>query len=358
MTAAPARTTAAALGCAAALLLAVAAGVLPAAAQGFPDIPVWSYPGAWHPAAGGDTITARPRTLTVRWLRDPDAEARPDFGGYRIYRATNFGDTASMVLLRRFSKQNPGGGFIGDSLFLWHLPPITALTPESQRIATFIDPDSSGRFVKVCRLRQPQSDPNGVCLSLGDSVLVLIPPPGPHDGFRTWYSITYEARNTTDNDYLDLFLPDLANCANPGSPETCPNLNHKAVNVSNDVSQPREASADPDSHFFARAVEPTGGPTANLARVAVVPNPYRAVETWNPGGGHEIHFINLPPQSLIRIFTLAGDLVRELRHDDAVRDFERWDLKNGMGRDVSSGVYMVRVEAKSFSDQSRFVVIR
>lgn len=354
MTASPTRTTAAALGGAAALLLTliVAAGVRPAAAQTFPDLHVWSYPGAWHPGAGGDTITERPRTLTLRWMRDPDAEARPDFGGYRIYRATNFGDTATMVLIRRFSKQ------FGDSAFTWHFPPISGSTPDAQRIATFIDPDSSGRFIKVCRFRQPQNDPNGFCLSLGDSVMILVPPPGPHDGFRTWYSITYEARNTTDNDYLDLFLPDLANCATPGTPENCPNLNHKAANVSNDVAQPREASADPDSHFFARAVEPTAGPTANLARVAVIPNPYRGIEAWNPGGGHEVHFINLPQQALIRIFTLSGDLVREIRHDDTVRDFERWDLKNENGRDVSSGVYMYRVEAKSFSDQNRFVVIR
>jgi len=356
MIAAPARCGAAALFGAAALLavLATAVGVGPAAAQGgaFPDVAIWSYPGAWHPAANGDTIAERPRTLTVRWMRDPAAEARPDFGGYRIYRATNFGDTTNMVLLRRYSKQ------VRDSLFLWHFPPITNATPDAQRIATFIDPDSSGRFIKVCRLRQPQSDPNGVCLSLGDSVMILVPPPGPHDGFRTWYSITYEARNTTDNDYLDLFLPDLANCANPGSPETCPNLNHKMANVSNDVRQPREASALADSHFFARPVEPTGGPSPNLVRAAVVPNPYRAVEAWNTAEGNEVHFINLPTQALIRIFTISGDLVRELHHDDPVRDFERWDLKNASGRDVSSGVYMYRIESKTLTDQNRFIVIR
>lgn len=346
---------AAALGCAAALVLtlAVAPAIRPAAAQvGFPNLPTWSYPGAWHPGVGADTIEARARTTTVRWLRDPVAEARPDFGGYRIYRATNFGDTTSMMLLRRFSKQS------GDSMFTWHFPPINGATPEGQRIATFIDPDSSGRFEKVCRLRRPQNDPNGTCLSLGDSVRILIPPPGPHDGFRLWYSITYEARNTTDNDYLDLFLPDLANCATPSSPGTCPNLNHKAANVSNDVWEPRAASASPDSHFFARAIEPTGGPTANLTQVTVIPNPYRAVEAWDPAGGNEVHFVNLPAQAHIRIYTLAGDLVRELRHADPVRDFERWDLKNDSGRDVSSGIYMYRVEAQSFSYQNRFIVIR
>ena len=353
MTVAYARSSAAALGCAAALVVTLfGAPTIRSARAQMPNIPVWSYPGAWHPGTGSDTIEARPRTTSVRWLRDPVAEARPDFGGYRIYRATNFGDTTAMVLLRRFSKQ------YDDSLFTWHFPAIDGATPEAQRIATFIDPDSSGRFVKVCRFRRPQNDPNGFCLSPGDSVRILLPPPGPHDGFRLWYSITYEARNTTDNDYLDLFLPDLANCASPGAPETCPNLNHKAANVSNDVWEPRTASAEPDSHFFARAVEPTGGPTANLSRVTVVPNPYRAVEAWNPAGGHEVHFINLPERSHIRIFTLAGDLVRELQHVDAVRDFERWDLKNDSGRDVSSGIYMYRVEAQSFSYQNRFIVIR
>ena len=330
----------------------------PVAAQSdYPNIPAWSFSGAWKPGVGADTIVTRARTLTFRWLRDPAVEARTEFAGYRIYRATSFGDTSSMVLVRRFSRQ------IGDSLFSWHFPAIADSTPLAQRIATFIDPDSAGRFIKVCRLRNPQNDPNGACLSPRDSVLILAPPPGPHDGFRTWYSVTYEARNTTDNDYLDASIPDtldgFARCGvTHTSRDSCPNLNHKAANVSNDVWQPRAASADRDSQFFARPVEATGAPTANLARVGVVPNPYRAAEAWNPAGGQEMHFINLPAQAKIRIYTLSGDLVRELHHADAVRDFERWDLTNDIGRDVASGIYMFRVEAQNFSYQSRFVVIR
>ena len=124
-----------------------------------------------------------------------------------------------------------------------------------------------------------------------------------------------------------------------------------------------------DDRFFAHPVAPTGGPSLNLARVTVVPNPYRAVEAWNPSGGQEIHFVNLPAQARIRIYTLAGDLVRDIRHTidpseavtapwDQSRDFEAWDLKNGAGRDVGSGVYIYRVESGTFFHQSRFVVIR
>lgn len=329
-------------------MVLAAAGTAPAAAQSdFPNIPVWSYPGAWRPGAGADTVVLRPRTITVRFLRDPVAEARPDFAGYRIYRATSVGDTTGMMLMRRFSKQ------FGDSLFMWHLPPIDGSTPESQRIATFIDPDSAGRFERQLR---PRTEP---CIpQCYDSVMVLLSPPGPHDGFRSWYSITYEARNTTDNDYLDLFLPDLSDCVNPLDPNTCRNLNHKATNISNDVWEPREASAFPDSQFFARAVEATSGPTANLARVGVVPNPYRAVEAWNQPGENEIHFVNLPANARIQIYTVSGDLVREIQHDDTVRDFARWDLRNAAGRDVGSGIYMYRIEADSFFHQSRFIVIR
>jgi hypothetical protein len=309
-----------------ALVLGIGASPMRALAQGFPEIALWAYPGAYQ--AGSDSIREQSRTITLRWMRDPEAEARPDFGGYRIYRVFNSPDTSRMALIRRFSKQ------FGDSLIMWHFPPIDSATPESERIATFVDPDSSGTFFKRCR-----RDTSGRCYSPGDSIIVLIPPPGPHDGFRTWYSITYEARNITSNDYLDMFVPDTINCHNP-DPATCPNLNHKALNLTS------------------VAVEPTGGPTSDVQRVAVVPNPFRASEAWDLQGGNEVHFINLPPQAKITIYTSAGDRVIELLHNDPVRDFERWDLKNGKGASVSSGIYMFRVEAGSFFQQDRFVVIR
>jgi hypothetical protein len=211
-------------------------------------------------------------------------------------------------------------------------------------VVTFVDPDSNGVWDKVCRLRIPRDDINGRCDSPGDSIFVLKAPPGPHDGFRTWYAITYEGKNTSlDGNYADLFVPDTsdwANCAQPGNPNTCPNLNHKLLNI------------------IAEPVEPTAGPTANLERVGVVPNPFRAREAWDRAGANEIHFTNLPPDARIRIYTVAGDLVTEIRHADPIRDFERWNLKNQAGEDVASGIYVYRVESSLFRFQNRLVVIR
>jgi hypothetical protein len=337
-----------------ALALACTAGagaLASAGAQvtGFPRIALWSYPGA-SCAACPDTITARPRTITVRFLRDRRAEARADFGGYRIYRVVGTPDTARMVLIRRFSL-NP------QSDFTWYFSRVDPTDLQFRKggvvvhdsVVTFVDPDSAGHYAKVCRFL----DDLGRCISRGDSILVLVPPPGPHDGFKTYYAITYEAKNTSeDGNYADLDVPgrdvfdDYARCGTPGDTATCPiiNLNHKALNLTPAAGQP--------------ALEPTGGPAANLERVRVVPNPYRGGEAWDRPSEGEVHFINLPSKARIRIFTVAGDLVAELDHDDQVRDFASWNLRNGKGTDVSSGIYLYRVESGSFSHQDRFIVIR
>ncbi len=344
-----------------ALALVAGAGSLSAARaqtaetpQQFWHIPVWVQPGAWQDYTAlfpkrcigllesrPDSLSPRPRTTTVRFLRNRRVEARRDFGGYRVYRGTNSADTTTMMLLRRYSVN------IGDSP-LWHFSRVDTSSLEFKcgdvvahdSVMTFVDPDSCGALTKVCR----RVDYLGRCLSVGDSVWALVAPPGPHDGFRTWYTVIYEARNTIDNNYEELFVPDTTNdyaaCGEPGHPETCPNLNNKAANL------------------IAEPVEATPGPAANLQTVAVVPNPFRGRESWDRPDGNEVHFINLPSKARIRIFTVAGDLIRELSHDDPVRDFERWDLKNANGQDVASGIYMFRIEAGSFAAQNRFIIIR
>jgi hypothetical protein len=224
--------------------------------------------------------------------------------------------------------------------FSFELPYVCKGGVVNDSILTFVDPDSSGRYVKVCR--RPGTD-EFHCDSPRDSIFILIAPPGPHDGFKTWYSITIERKNTTDPDYEDLFLPDtldnFARCSNPLDRRTCPNLNSKLRNLTGPV-------------------EPTVGPTVNLEHVLAVPNPYRGSEVWDQPGQGEVHFINLPANAKIRIYTAAGDLVRELLHSDNVRDFERWDLTNASGKGVASGIYMYRVESGLFHFQSRLVVIR
>jgi hypothetical protein len=337
-----------------ALVLLTGAMVAPRAraqTSAFPKIASWSFAGGFCPTCP-DTIVERPRTITLRFLRDRRGEARRDFGGYRIYRVTLAPDSARMMLIRRYSV-NPGDNL---SWYFSRVDTTDATLPFKKNgvvvhdsVITFVDPDSNGHYEKVCRI----VDNQGRCISRGDSIFVLVPPPGPHDGIPTYYAVTYEGRNVgADAAYEDLYVPgpdvfdNYARCGTPGDPNTCPtiNLNHKLLNVTPAPGQP--------------TVEPTRGPTPNLERVHVVPNPYRGSEVWDQPNANEIHFINLPVVAKIKIFTVAGDLVREIDHNDPVRDFERWDLFNGKGEPVISGIYVYRIESSTFTHQDRLVVIR
>ena len=58
-------------------------------------------------------------------------------------------------------------------------------------------------LVSLCRI----PGLNGITIR-GDSIVILQAPPGPHDGFLTWYTVTYEERNRADNNFQDLFVPE------------------------------------------------------------------------------------------------------------------------------------------------------
>jgi hypothetical protein len=99
-----------------------------------------------------------------------------------------------------------------------------------------------------------------------------------------------------------------------------------------------------------------------LSEVKVVPNPYNpSVRTGAQSfpGAPRVQFINLPSTATISIYTVAGDLVRELaKQNDTANDFVDWDLKNADGNDVASGIYVYFVEAAGEKASGRFVVAR
>jgi hypothetical protein len=144
-------------------------------------------------------------------------------------------------------------------------------------------------------------------------------------------------------------------------------------------------------------------PTANAVLLApagtpkepvrVVPNPYRAYEDYtkrygDPAKGlswenmndgtrefyaqqdRRIEFINLPDRCLIRIFTVAGDLVQIIPHNMpgdrsqwASISSERWDLNSRNRQQVTSGIYLFSVEDHTEGsgnklETGKFVIIR
>jgi len=132
-----------------------------------------------------------------------------------------------------------------------------------------------------------------------------------------------------------------------------------------------------DPSFLAKAVFPL--PSSDVIAeqglgVFVYPNPYRldgnyreldyeAVLRWHVPEDKTrlIHFANLPPKCTIRIFSLDGDLIRELEHDadpgDYTANHGTWDLINRSLQLVVSGLYYWTVEDDRGNVQTGKLVI-
>jgi hypothetical protein len=111
-------------------------------------------------------------------------------------------------------------------------------------------------------------------------------------------------------------------------------------------------------------------------KVTVFPNPYKTTGGYREAGYEElsdfsrdenrarhIHFANLPKEATIRIYTLDGDLVRELKHpcDCALQEGESmiaWDLISRNTQAVVSGIYLYSVESAQGNQVGKFVIIK
>jgi hypothetical protein len=107
----------------------------------------------------------------------------------------------------------------------------------------------------------------------------------------------------------------------------------------------RDHPGDPPTPLMAAAPGDSVPPL--LAEVIVVPNPF-AIDKWDVQWGEpHVEFRNLPETATIRIYTLAGDLVRVIEHGrgryQELRDASAWDFLNFSHRRVTSGVYVYQV---------------
>ena len=128
--------------------------------------------------------------------------------------------------------------------------------------------------------------------------------------------------------------------------------------------QPLESSKyNNRSEIAAYAFQP-GEPTSN--KVRIVPNPYitKAGDYNFTEAGDMMLFVNLPPYCTLRIFTVAGDLIKTIDHVSGSAD-ESWDLVTESNQLIASGVYILRVDGAKNIDKKpipgsieKFVVVR
>ncbi|MFH1893990.1 MAG: hypothetical protein ABIK83_15060, partial [Candidatus Zixiibacteriota bacterium] len=73
-----------------------------------------------------------------------------------------------------------------------------------------------------------------------------------------------------------------------------------------------------------------------------------------------VHFVNLPPQCTIKIYTLDGDYVRTLEHPGIASDADskiEWDLRSRNNEIVTSGIYIFVVESELGNQIGKLVLI-
>jgi len=133
------------------------------------------------------------------------------------------------------------------------------------------------------------------------------------------------------------------------------------------------------SNILASAVtlSPANPVAATLDHILVVPNPYIGSAVWNnpmPSDTepwqHRIQFTNLPADATVKIFTLDGDLIDEIRAGQAVRktsdgavpgaaSVAEWDVITRNNQEAAPGLYMYVVDSPSLGQKiGKFVIIQ
>lgn len=102
----------------------------------------------------------------------------------------------------------------------------------------------------------------------------------------------------------------------------------------------------------------------DLKKIKVVPNPYIARNIWElTNDRNKLQFTNLPSKCTVKIYTLAGNLVKVLEHDDN-NGIDGgtcwWDPMLTMNQQqLASGVYLYYVDAPGIGTHvGKFAVVR
>lgn len=100
-------------------------------------------------------------------------------------------------------------------------------------------------------------------------------------------------------------------------------------------------------------------PAENALTVSVFPNPFRLVSGL-PTAGEEssIVFTNLPAKCTVRIYTVSGNLVRTLEHDNPSSGEEVWDQLTDSRQKTAAGVYLYTVASDVGNAKGTLLLIK
>ena len=98
----------------------------------------------------------------------------------------------------------------------------------------------------------------------------------------------------------------------------------------------------------------------SLEEIRVVPNPYIVRSGFNNEDEYHnyLRFTHLPTNCTIKIYTVSGEYVQKLEHNDIVDGNEYWNLRNRFNQLIAPGLYIYSVESEGKKHLGKFAVVR
>ncbi|RMF10618.1 MAG: hypothetical protein D6762_01125 [Candidatus Neomarinimicrobiota bacterium] len=96
-----------------------------------------------------------------------------------------------------------------------------------------------------------------------------------------------------------------------------------------------------------------------LSRVQVVPDPYVVTNAWETSEfGKKLQFNHLPARCTIRIYTLMGEELAVVPHDNT-QGYEFWNMRTRHDQFIAPGVYLYHITSPGgWETSGRFLVIK
>lgn len=379
--------------------------------DGCPDLSGPSPPPCPDSATADLRLVSSPDQLVVTWsgrtaeLNTDNLTGLRDFEGWRVYIADRFAsrDRPSseqyaliagwdLVDFQRFTYEPADGR--------WHLdsPPLTTeawrrkfnnegfdptahKSPSLSTCYRYFSTDTSGAVVEKCAYFAPHgANQENAYSAGGEDAQNLIQRVAVRDSLvdgEVLHYGEYELRlnNLLPSRYyfISVSAVDFGDEFRGLEPQGC-----QPGRVGSVVIGSPNFSADVVEEYWER-----GGIAADSVRVIAYPNPYKisfedaqgARTTYFEQGyegdfGQEvlreedrrIHFINVPSDATINIYSLDGDLIRTLNHPDpylsSYSSEIAWDLVSRNTQAVTSGIYIYRVDSKLGSQVGKLVIIK
>ena len=97
---------------------------------------------------------------------------------------------------------------------------------------------------------------------------------------------------------------------------------------------------------------------AAIDNIGISPNPYKGASAYEVSQlVDQVRFTNMPNQATIRIFTVAGTLIRTMEKNSASASFP-WDLTTEEGLPIASGMYIIHVDSEFGEKVLKFGVVK